>query len=107
MDKINYNKLRIDVLQNLICDRMIECHENRTDMVRKLRLDDEGKYVRETTIEKYGEDKFLIGIDTLKRDQLNQMGRLVEKGHAKKSHWSYGRHYYISSVDISKEEKVL
>lgn len=100
MDNINYNKLRIDVLQNLICDRMIECNENRTDMVRQLRLDDEGKYVRETTVEKHGEDKFLIGIDTLQKDQLIQMGKLIEKGTAKKAHWSYGRHYYISNINI-------
>ena len=105
MDKINYNKLRMDVLGNIICDRMIECHDNRTDMVRKLRLDDEGKYIRDTTVEKHGEDKFLIGIDTRSRIHLNQIGKLIERGIAKVSYWSYGRHYYISSVNILEIEE--
>ena len=104
MNEINYNKLRLDVLENLICTRMIECHNNKTDMVRQLRLDDEGKYIRETTVEKYGEDKFLIGIDTHQRNQLIQMGKLIEKRNAKVSHWSMGRHYYISKINILENE---
>lgn len=104
MSKIDYKKLRLDVLGDLICDRMIECKDNRTDMLRQLELDDEGKYIRETTVEEYGEDKFLIGIDTLQREQLIKMGRLIEKGSAKKNHWSYGRHYYISNINILENE---
>lgn len=100
MEEINYNKLRIDVLERLVCMRAIECNDNRTDMIRKLRLDDEGKYVRPTTVEKIDKGKFLIGIDSAEHELMIKMGRLIEKEEAVVSHYSFGRHYYISNINI-------
>jgi len=100
MDEINYNKLRLDVLEKLVCSREIECKDNKTDMIRQLRLDDEGKYIRETTVEKYEKDKFLIGIDSARQDLMVQMGKLIERGEAVRGHYSFGRHYYISNINI-------
>lgn len=104
MKDVNYNKLRLDVLEKLVCSRMIECKDNRTDMIRKLKLDDEGKYVRETTVEKHEKDHFLIGIDLARRDLTIQMGKLIERGEAKISHYSFGKHYYISNINILEDE---
>ena len=98
--KYEYHKLRLDVIEKLINHREIECRNNRTDMIRHLLLYDEGKYVRETTVEKYEGDKFLIGIDASNGALMVQMGRLVEKGEAKRAHYANGRHYYISNINI-------
>jgi hypothetical protein len=100
MDEINYSKLRLDVLEKLVCSRMIECKDNKTDMVRQLRLDDEGEYVRKTIVEKQDKDRYLIGIDSSLHDLMIEMGKLVETGEAVRSHYAYGRHYYISRINI-------
>jgi len=96
----DYNKLRLDVIEKLINHREIECKNNRTDMIRQLRLFDEGKYVRDTTVEKYDGDKFLIGIDASNQDQMVKMGNLIQKGDAKKIHYANCRHYFISNINI-------
>jgi len=99
MKDVDYRKLRLDVLGKLVCSRQIECKDNRTDMVRQLLLDDQGLYIRKTTVEKDGDD-FLIGIDSGHHDLMVQMGKLIESGEAKRSFYSYGRHYYISKINI-------
>jgi len=104
MADINYKNLRLDVLQQLVGARMIECHDNKTDMIRQLKLDDIGEYVRPTIVEKIDADKFLIGIDISTHDQLVQMGGLIEKGEAIRSHYSMGRLYYISNINILENE---
>lgn len=100
----DYHKLRLDVLEKLIVHRGIECKDNRTDMIRHLLLYDEGKYIRETTVEKYDKDKFLIGIDAARQDLMVKMGKLIESGEAKKVHYSNDRHYYISNINILENE---
>ena len=96
----DYHKLRLDVIEKLIVHREIECKDNRTDMIRQLLLYDEGKYVRQTLVEKYEKDKFLIGIDASNGSLMVQMGHLVEKGQAKRAHYANCRHYYISNINI-------
>ena len=95
-----YNKLRLDVLEKLINHREIECKDNRTDMIRQLRLYDEGKYVRETIVEKINKETFLIGIDSKRQDLMVKMGKLVEQGEAKRAHYCNSRHHYISNINI-------
>ncbi len=104
MGEINYNKLRLDVLEKLVCSRMIECKDNKTDMVRQLRLDDEGKYIRKTIVEKQDKDTYLIGIDSSLHNLMVEMGKLIESGDAYRSHYAYGRHYYISNINILENE---
>ena len=100
MNEINYNKLRLDVLEKLVCSRMIECNDNKTDMVRQLHLDDEGKYVRKPIVEKQDKDTYLIGIDSAQHHLMVEMGKLIEKGEAYRSYYAFGRHYYISNINI-------
>jgi len=99
MKDLDYQKLRLDVLEKLVCARQIECKDNKTDMIRQLLLDDIGEYIRKPTVEKMGEN-FLIGIDSGNHDLMVQMGKLIESGEAVRSHYSYGRHYYISKINI-------
>jgi len=42
MKKIEYEKLRLDVLDRLIGERSIECKNNKNDMIKSLKLEDEG-----------------------------------------------------------------
>jgi len=103
MKEIEYSKLRLDVLQKLITYREIECKETKNEMIKYLQLYDEGKYIRETTCEKYEKDKFLIGIDTGNQKQLVEIGKLVQSGNAKDTNTYYNcRKYYISNVKLSE-----
>lgn len=100
MKEIDYSKLRLDILQKLVAGRGIECKDTRNEMIKHLLLDDEGKYMRETTIEKYEKDKFLIGIDLSNHQQLVEMGKLVQSGEAKDTNMYYNcRKYFISNIN--------
>lgn len=85
MAEVEYNKLRIDVLEKLIYSRSIECKMKRDEMVRMLKLYDEGKYVdplRETIYIK--EDSgFDVGVDIRNKDHIMQISKLIEKKDAK------------------------
>jgi hypothetical protein len=85
MSEVDYNKLRLDVLEKLIQSRGIDCKLNKTEMIRTLKLDDEGKYqtpMVNTTYEK-SESGFNVGIDIKNHSDLVQIGKLVEKKDAK------------------------
>ena len=84
MGEIEYEKLRLDVLQKLIEERGIECKSNKTEIIKHLIMDDEGKYIRETTYEKYGKDMFLCGIDIKNQKHIMDMSKLIEKKEAKR-----------------------
>lgn len=84
-ENTDYSKLRLDVLQKLIYQRGIDCKIKRDEMIRVLKLDDEGKYVEpigETLYEKYN-GGFNVGIDLRKQGELIQIGKLVEKKEAR------------------------
>lgn len=99
MKEINYSKLRLDVLVKLVASRGIECRDTKNEMIKYLQLDDEGKYERVTTIEKYEKDKFLIGIDLGNHKELVEMGKLIQNGNAKDTNvYSNCRKYFISNI---------
>jgi hypothetical protein len=82
MSNVNYEKLRLDVLEQLVANRGIICKNNKTDMIRHLKLDDEGKYIKETTYEKQY-NGFLVGVDLRNSKHLIEIGKLIEKKEAK------------------------
>ena len=97
----DYSKLRLDVIESLINHRGIECNDNRTDMIRHLKLFDEGKYMRETTVEKQDKTKFIIGIDLGNHELLVQMGKLIMNGEAEDTNRYYNcRKYFLSNINI-------
>ena len=97
MSVVNYDKLRLDVLENLIYNRGIECKMKKDEIIKMLKLDDEGKYrapTKETTYEKY-DGGFIIGVDICNQTHLVQMGNLVLKKEAKNlMRFSNGMVYY-------------
>ena len=97
---MDYDKLRLDVLTKLIDERGITCKIKKDEMIKYLKMDDEGKYVRETTYEKY-QGRFLVGIDLKNTSHLLQMGKLVEKKEASpKGLYASDRIYYLSLIHI-------
>ena len=97
---MDYDKLRLDVLTKLIDERGITCKNKKDEMIKYLKMDDEGKYVRETTYEKY-QGRFLVGIDLKNTSHLLQMGKLVEKKEAHpKGLYASDRVYYIASQKL-------
>jgi hypothetical protein len=97
---MEYEKLRLDVLIKLIDERGISCKNKKDVMIEYLKMDDEGKYVRETTYEKSG-NQFIVGIDIKNSTHLIQMGKLVEKKEAfPKGLYASNRIYYISNQKL-------
>jgi hypothetical protein len=82
---VDYSKLRLDVLEKLIQSRGIECKIKKDEMVKILKLDDEGKYQvpMGNTIYEKSENGFNVGIDIKNQSDLVQIGKLVEKKDAK------------------------
>ena len=102
-ENTDYSKLRLDVLQKLIYQRGIDCKMKRDEMIKVLKLDDEGKYVEpigETIYEKC-DGGFNVGIDLRKHADLIQVGRLVEKKEAKSlGRYSDNRIWYWSKIKL-------
>jgi len=103
MSEVDYNKLRLDVLEKLIQTRGIECKMKKDEMVKMLKLDDEGKYqvpMCSTTYEK-SDGGFNVGIDIKNHSDLVQMGRLIEKKDAKSlNRYSDNRLWYWSKQKL-------
>ena len=83
--EIDYEKLRLDVLTKLIDERGISCKNKKDEMIKYLILDDQDKYIRETTYVKDGVG-YMIGIDIKNKDHLMQIGKLIEKKEARNLH---------------------
>jgi hypothetical protein len=97
---MEYDNLRLDVLTKLIDERGITCKNKKDVMIEHLKMNDEGKYIRETTYEKW-EGRLLVGIDLKNGPHLIQMGKLVEKKEASpKGLYASDRIYYISTQKL-------
>jgi hypothetical protein len=97
MSEVDYSKLRLDVLEKLIYSRGIECKMKKDEMVKMLKLDDEGKYttpMKETTYDK-SEGGYIIGIDLTNKAHLVQIGNLILKKEARNlNRYATGLMYY-------------
>jgi len=82
MSEIDYDKLRLDVLQKLIDERNISCKNKKEEMITYLKMDDEGKYIKETIYERNGSG-YIVGIDVKNHEHLIQIGKLIEKKEGK------------------------
>lgn len=97
MSEVDYSKLRLDVLEKMIYTRSIECKMKKDEMIKMLKLDDEGKYappIKETTYDK-SEGGYIIGIDLANKSHLIQMGNLILKKEARNlQRYASGMLYY-------------
>lgn len=85
MAETDYSKLRNDVLEKMIHQRGIECKMKKDEMIKMLKLYDEGKYVepmKETTYIKDG-DGFMVGVDMRNSNHILQISKMVEKKEGK------------------------
>jgi hypothetical protein len=97
---MDYEKLRLDVLIKLIDERGISCKNKKEEIIKYLKMDDEGKYIRETTYERTT-GGFIVGIDIKNQKQLIEMGKLVEKKVARNlSRYSDNRIQFWSSQKL-------
>ena len=99
MSQVEYNKLRLDVLEKMIYSRGIECKMKKDEMIKILKLDDEGKYVppMNATVYEKSDGGFNVGIDIRNQSDLVQIGKLTEKKEAKSlNRYSDNRLWYWS-----------
>jgi hypothetical protein len=97
----DYSKLRLDHLKELIAERNIDCKQTKEEIVKHLKLDDEGIFIRPVTYEKINDDKFIIGISLNDTKNFIEIGKFVEKGIAKNMGVFYGsRVHYISKQKL-------
>ena len=84
MNEVDYSKLRQDILQKLVLQRGIECKMKKDEMVKMLKLYDEGKYIEPTkeTVHQKDGNGFVIGIDIKNQNHLLQISKLMEKKEA-------------------------
>ena len=81
MSEVDYNKLRLDVLEKMIYQRGIECKMKKDEMIKMLKLYDEGKYIeplKETIYHKNGSG-FDTGVDLRNQSHLLQISKILEK----------------------------
>lgn len=102
-ENVDYSKLRLDVLEKMIYSRSIECKMKKDEMIKMLKLYDEGKYVepmKETIYEK-SEGGYNIGIDIRNQQHLLQVSKLTEKKDAKSlNRYSDNRIWYWSQQKL-------
>ena len=100
MSDIDYNKLRLDVLIKLIDERGITCKNKKEEIIKYLIMDDEGKYIRETTYERTS-GGFIVGIDINNKNHMVQIGNLILKKEARNiGRYSDNRLQYWSSQKL-------
>ena len=103
MGETDYSKLRTDVLEKMIYSRGIECKMKKDEMVKMLKLYDEGKYIdpMKETIYKKCDGGFNVGIDLRNQADLIQISKLTEKKEAKSlGRYSDNRIWYWSKMKL-------
>lgn len=97
MNQVDYSKLRLDVLEKMIHSRDIECKMKKEEIIKVLKLYDEGKYqppMKETSYEKF-DGGFVVNIDIRNQPHLVQVGNLTLKKEAKNlNRFANGMCYY-------------
>ena len=99
----DYSKLRLDVLEKMIYQRGIECKMKKDEMVKMLKLYDEGKYVEplSPTVHEKCDGGFNVGIDIRNQSDMIQVGKLVEKKEAKSlGRYSDNKIWYWSKIRL-------
>lgn len=100
-ENIDYEKLRLDVLKGLVDGRNIECKQTKEEMIKHLKMDDEGKYIRPVTYQKQPDNTFIVGIALNDGKSLIEIGKFVEKNIAKSMGlYCNDRIHYISKQKL-------
>jgi hypothetical protein len=104
--EIEYETLRLDVLQKIIDLRSLPYKvykkekDTKNGIIETLRLDDDGKFIFETTYEK-SNGGFIVGIDMRNKKHMEEIHKLIEKKIAHKmSRYSDNRLQYWSEQKL-------
>ena len=97
---MEYDKLRLDVLIKLIDERGISCKPKKEEIIKHLKMDDEGKYIHDITYERTQKGYF-VGIDIKDHQHLVQIGKFVERGEARRlNRYENNRIIYFSEQKL-------
>jgi len=97
---MDYENLRLDILIKLIDERGISCKNKKDKIIKYLKMDDEDKYIRETTYERTT-GGFIVGIDIKNKNHMLQIGNLILKKEARNiGRYSDNRIQYWSSQKL-------
>jgi hypothetical protein len=86
-ENVEYESLRLDVLQKIIELRSIPYKiykkekDTKNGIVELLKQDDEGKFIFETTYEKV-DGGYVIGVDLRNKKHMSEINKLIEKKEA-------------------------
>lgn len=95
---MNYEKMKLSELRLLADEHEIPTNLTKEQIIKNLKLVDQGKYIKPTTCEKFGKDSYLVGVDIKNQQKLIACGKFVENKEMEKSKmYSSDRIYYISS----------
>lgn len=103
MSEVDYSKLRTDVLEKMIYQRGIECKMKKDEMVKMLKLYDEGKYLepKKETLHVRDSKGYMIGIDIKNQEHILQIGKLIEKKEGRSlNRYSDDRVWYWSPMKL-------
>lgn len=87
--EIEYETLRLDVLQKLIELRSLPYKiykkekDTKNNIIEILKLDDDGKYIFDTIYEK-SDDGFIVGIDIRNQKHIQEISKLIERKDARR-----------------------
>ncbi len=97
----DYEKLRLDIIENMIEQRDIKCRKSKSEMIKHLLLDDDGKYIRETLYERFDKETYSVGVDTRNHNDLSILCKMVEKNEIRyMGLYQLNRIYFISNNKI-------
>ena len=97
---MDYDKLRLDVLIKLIDERGITCKPKKDEIIKHLKMDDEGKYIYDVSYERT-QGGYYVGIDIKDQPHLIQMSKFVEKGEARRlNRYENNRIMYFSEQKL-------
>jgi hypothetical protein len=104
--EVEYESLRLDVLQNLIELRSIPYkiykkeNDTKNSIIQLLKQDDEGKFIFETTYEK-SDGGYIIGVDLRNKKHMTEINKLIEKKEARRlDRYSDNRLQYWSTQKL-------
>jgi hypothetical protein len=105
-EDIEYESLRLDVLQKIIEFRSIpykiykKDKDTKNSIIEMLKQDDDGKFIFETTYEK-SDNGYIVGIDLRNKKHISEINKLIEKKDARRlDRYSDNRLQYWSTQKL-------
>jgi hypothetical protein len=93
---MNLEKVKLSELKLMAEEHEIPTNLNKEEIIKNLRLVEQGKYIKNTICEKFGKD-YLVGVDIKDHQKLITLSKYVENKEMKRANmYSSDRVYFIS-----------